>query len=88
MKENVMRCMGKIMKAKGIKAGVCDYFIMKPMHPYSGLMIELKIKPNKLTGTQIKFIETLNKEGYLAVVNWSADECIETVKNYLMMSST
>lgn len=79
---------GSIFKRKGIKPGVSDYFIMRPMRPYAGLIIELKIKPNKPTDLQLKFLESMNKEGYLAVVRWSASECIETIKSYLMMSST
>lgn len=79
---------GSIFKRKGIKPGVSDYFIMRPMTPYHGLIIELKIKPNKPTDLQLKFLETMNKEGYLAVVRWSAKECIETIQDYLMISST
>ena len=79
---------GAIFKRKGIKPGVSDYFIMRPMAPYAGLIIELKIKPNKPNDLQLKFLADMNKEGYLAVVRWSAHEAIETVKDYLMMSST
>jgi len=78
----------KILERKGVKAGVSDYFVMRPMNPYAGLIIELKIKPNKPTKEQLKFLETMNKEGYLAVVRWSAQEAIETIKDYLMISST
>ncbi len=79
---------GNIMKRKGVKAGVSDYFVMRPKNPYAGLIIELKIKPNKPTKEQLKFLETMNREGYLAVVRWSADEAIKTIQDYLMISST
>jgi hypothetical protein len=79
---------GSIFKRKGIKPGVSDYFIMRPMKPYNGLIIELKIKPNKPTDLQLKFIETMNKEGYYALVCWSAEEAKQVVCDYLMISST
>ncbi len=58
------------------------------MSPYAGLIIELKIKPNKPTKEQLEFLKTMNANGYLAVVRWSADEAIRTIKDYLMISST
>jgi hypothetical protein len=74
---------GDIFKRKGIKPGVSDYFIMRPSNGFFGLIIELKIKPNKPADLQLKFLEQMNSEGYLAVVRWSADECIATVQEYL-----
>ncbi len=80
---NCSNAYGSLLKRKGVKPGVSDYFIMRPMPPYAGLIIELKIKPNKPTATQLQFLETMNREGYLAVVKWSADEAIATIKEYL-----
>ena len=74
---------GNILKRKGVKPGVSDYLFMRPNHRYHGLIIELKIKPNKPSSYQLKFLEDMNREGYLAVIRWSANECIETVKCYL-----
>jgi hypothetical protein len=79
---------GRLLKRQGVKPGVSDYLCLKPMFPYAGLIIELKIKPDKPSALQLKFLETMNANGYLAVVRWSADECIKTTQDYLMMSST
>lgn len=79
---------GAIFKRKGIKPGVSDYFIMRAIPPFHGLIIELKTHPNKPTDLQLQFLKTMNEEGYLAVVRYGADEAIATIKEYLQMPST
>jgi hypothetical protein len=77
---------GALFKRKGIKAGVSDIFIMRPKAPFHGLIIELKVKPNKPTDLQLAFLSAMNSEGYLAVVRYSADEAIATICEYLQMN--
>ena len=79
---------GDILKRKGVKAGVLDYFIMRASKGYHGLIIELKIKPNKPSEFQLKYIDDMNAEGYYALVCWSAEEAKQVVCDYLMISST
>ena len=74
---------GAIFKRKGIKPGVSDYFIGKAKLGYHGLWIELKVKGGKVSEAQKEFLQTVNANGYLGVVRWSADEAIETIKTYL-----
>jgi hypothetical protein len=74
---------GAILKRMGVTKGVPDLFILKPSRGFNGLAIELKVKPNKPTDEQLKFLETLNENGYLAVVRYGANEAIETIKHYL-----
>lgn len=74
---------GAIFKRKGIKPGVSDYFIGRAKLGYHGLWIELKVKGGKVSDYQKEFLATMNREGYLSVIRWSADEAIETIKTYL-----
>ena len=74
---------GAIFKRKGIKAGVSDYFIMRPIPPYSGLIIELKADNGKLSKEQSKFLFDMNKEGYLARCCFGADQAIDLICQYL-----
>lgn len=77
---------GAILKRMGVTSGVCDLFILKPSGRFNGLAIELKVKPNKPTPAQMKFIETLNANGYLAVVRYGADEAIKTIEDYIHLA--
>lgn len=77
---------GSLLKRSGVKKGVVDYHIERAAQGYHGLKIELKIKPNKPSSEQLEYIKQMNEEGYLAVVRWSADECISTVREYLQMT--
>lgn len=79
---------GAILKRTGVTKGVPDIFVMMPARGFHGLAIELKVKPNKPTPEQLKFLETLNSNGYLAVVRYSADEAIKTIENYLHIDSS
>lgn len=74
---------GEFFKRKGIKAGVSDIFIMRPMPPYSGLIIELKADNGKLSIAQSKFLFDMNKEGYMARCCFSADQAIDLICQYL-----
>lgn len=74
---------GALFKRKGIKAGVSDIFIMRPMPPYSGLIIELKADNGKLSIEQSKFLFDMNKEGYFAACCFGADQAIDLICKYL-----
>ena len=74
---------GNLLKRKGVKAGVLDYDLKMARKGYHGLLIELKIKPNKLSKFQEKYIKDVTKEGYLAVTCWSAEEAKQVVIDYL-----
>lgn len=73
---------GNLMKAKGVKRGVPDLWIMKPCGKYHGLIIELKTKYNKPSEWQHEWLDRLNKEGYLAVWVNSIDELTLVMDHY------
>lgn len=79
---------GSLLKRKGVLAGVSDILVMKPSGGFSGLFIELKIEGGKVSPAQKKFLQVMNANNYLAVVRYGADAAIQTIKDYLMMSST
>ena len=72
-----------ILKAEGVKAGVSDLFLAVPMGGFCGLWIEMKIKPNKPTESQIAWITRMAGVGYAAIVCWSWDEAREAIITYL-----
>lgn len=71
------------LKAAGLRKGMPDIFIPVTNQKYSGLFIEMKVKPNRLSDAQHSVLKQLNANGYLALVCWSGEEAIETLKRYL-----
>lgn len=74
---------GLRLKKKGVKSGVPDCMIFEPRGNYIGLAIELKIKPNKTSDNQKKWLSDLATRGYKCVVCYNIDEVILVVSNYL-----
>lgn len=82
-------------KAKhfGIKAGMPDVMIFEPRlvqtpshgrHTiFTGLAIELKIKPNKPTKSQMQVLESLRVSQWWVEVCYSFEEAKEIIDNYL-----
>ena len=70
------------MKAEGMKSGVPDIICAFPRAGYNGLVIEMKIKPNKVEDNQKAFLQKLSGEGWLVKVCWSASEAYEEWCNY------
>ena len=48
---------GYNMKLMGLKSGVSDLFFAYPIHPYSGLWIELKTLKGKISELQYDFLQ-------------------------------
>lgn len=78
---------GARLKAKGVKSGVPDILIFTPTPPYNGLAIELKIKPNKTTPNQKKWLKSLENASWLCKVCYSFDEAKEIIDHYLNQKS-
>ena len=76
---------GGRLKAQGLSHGVPDLMIPVPSGGKHGLFIEMK-RPKPMgkrpTDAQLKWLERLNKNGYLAVVCYGQDEAKETLKTY------
>jgi hypothetical protein len=76
---------GRILKRMGVRAGVYDYFIMKPSGQYHGLFLEMKFGLNKLSDKQKKFKEHADKEGYKTVTCYTADDAIKATLEYISL---
>jgi hypothetical protein len=74
---------GARLKAEGVKPGVPDLFLPVPRGGYSGLYIEMKVKPNKPTLAQAEWIDAMNEFGYSAWICYSADEAIAAITDYM-----
>lgn len=74
---------GKWMKEEGLTAGVSDLFLAIPVKGYCGLFIEMKIRPNKPTDSQIEFQEAMRRRGYHTAFCYSIEEFITVVNYYL-----
>jgi len=74
---------GNKLKAKGVKPGVPDVWIIVPQGEYPGLILELKTKSNKVTPEQGAWLDSLNTCGYLALATWSLDQAIDLISAYL-----
>jgi len=73
---------GALLKRMGVFAGVADIFIPRATERHHGLFIELKTLKGKPTPAQIKFLDSMNAEGYFSLVCYGAEEAIETIKTF------
>jgi hypothetical protein len=79
----------KRLKAEGVKAGVPDICLPIPRTShefekrFSGLFIEMKVKPNKPTEAQRDWLEDLERQGYRCEVCYSAAEARRVITEYL-----
>jgi len=71
------------LKILGVKAGVPDLLIFNPNKSYNGLAIELKIKYNKPTPKQIKWLTDLEACGWYTTIGKDFDSVIELIEKYL-----
>lgn len=71
------------LKAEGVRAGVLDVLCAVPRNGWSGLWIEFKIKPNRLSKDQKAFGQLMHSFGFRVTVAWNAAQGIEYVTNYL-----
>lgn len=77
----------RLLKLEGLLPGVFDLCLSKAHRKYYGLYIEMKApnKPrtwNSVKPDQIKFGEQKIKDGYLAVVCFTAEAAIRLIKWY------
>lgn len=75
---------GMILKRMGVKAGTSDIFLAIPMGNYHGLWIEMKVKPNKPTKSQERFLDEMRSKGYAGMICYGADEARQAIDKYLM----
>jgi hypothetical protein len=73
----------RTMKMEGQLAGVSDLILLLPSTKWSGLCIEMKIKPNKQSEHQKKFQSEVEKYGYCYIVCYDYEEFKTKVEEYL-----
>lgn len=74
----------RLMKEQGMTAGVPDLFLPYPWGGYHGLWIELKRRQGgRLSPEQRRWLDALNRVGYLAEVCRGWDAARETLLAYL-----
>lgn len=74
---------GKLQRLKGLRAGVSDFLLLCPNSFYHGMVLELKIKPNKVTKLQQSFLDDCLSNGYCSAVAWDGDQAISLLEAYL-----
>ncbi|MFZ5990134.1 MAG: VRR-NUC domain-containing protein [Bacillota bacterium] len=68
---------------EGMKPGVPDIFLPKPIGDWHGLFIEMKRPGNKVTKEQDEFIDYLISQKYRCRVCFSFEEAQFVILNYL-----
>jgi hypothetical protein len=79
---------GTIKKAKGVVAGVPDYFIMVPNKDYHALTIEFKLPGKKQTPEQVVAMTRLIEQGYAYYLCYSFEEAQNVFLKYTQPSKT
>lgn len=74
------------LKQQGTASGIPDLILPMARKGYHSLYIELKReKGGVVSEAQQYWLETLNREGMLAIVCRGADEAIEAINNYFSL---
>ena len=73
------------MKAEGVKAGVPDILLPVPRGGHHGLFVEMKHGRNKASEKQLRWIEKLAEQGYLAIICYGFEDAQENITSYLDM---
>jgi len=66
----------------GISSGLPDLMIFSPSHSYFGLAIEIKVKPNKMTDSQLKWHENLFNCRWQCACVYNIDEAMDVINEY------
>nr|DAP00690.1 MAG TPA: Nuclease [Caudoviricetes sp.] len=77
---------GAKLKRLGVRAGMPDILIFQPNKTYSGLAIELKIKPNKPTKNQLEVLTMLSNNNWNTAVCYDFDEAKNLIDNHLNLN--
>jgi hypothetical protein len=69
-------------KEIGILAGPSDYFLPVPTARFHGLWLEIKVKPNKPTVAQYRWLKGMSELGYRAEWCDTLQSAIDVLDNY------
>ncbi len=72
-----------ILKREGLRPGVSDMFLARPIGKYHGLFLELKAPNGKVSDEQSRFIIEMTKLGYSAGACYSLDQAVKYIADYL-----
>jgi hypothetical protein len=74
---------GRLLKRKGVKKGVYDFFLGLACDNYHGLWVELKVGKGKLSPEQMAFGARKTQRGYVAVAVWGFEAAKQAILAYL-----
>lgn len=79
---------GARLKAQGLKSGVPDVCLPTAHGGYIGLYIEMKVKPNKPTENQKRWLRALREAGHMVAVCYGFEEARNLIVEYLRLPTT
>lgn len=79
---------GARLKAQGLKSGVPDVCLPTAHGGYIGLYIEMKVKPNKPTENQKRWLRALREAGHMVAVCYGFEEARNLIEEYLRLPNT
>ncbi len=71
------------LKSEGLRPGVPDLFLPVARCGHHGLFIEMKAPGGVASKEQHQFIRAAREQGYETAICYSAEEAVETLENYL-----
>lgn len=74
-----------MLKAAGVKPGVCDIFIPDPRGGYAGFYIELKVKGGTVKKEQIEYMTDMVARGYRVAICWNLDVVMDEINQYMKL---
>lgn len=79
---------GGRLKALGLKSGVPDLCLPTAHGGYIGLYIEMKVKPNKPTENQKRWLRALRAAGHMVAVCYDWDSARQLLEDYMSLPPT
>lgn len=79
---------GGRLKAMGLKSGVPDLCLPTAHGGYIGLYIEMKVKPNKPTENQKRWLRALRAAGHMVAVCYDWDSARQLLEDYMRLPLT
>lgn len=74
---------GVLFRKLGVRAGVSDYCLIKPIGDYHGMYLEVKSLKGRLSDVQSSFLSDASEQEYHTAVAYGFDECIAAIDKYL-----
>lgn len=75
------------LKKEGVKAGVPDVFLPVSRGGFHGLYIEMKAAGGRPSTEQVRWLDDLASQGYMAVICYGYEAAKSTIENYLEAKS-